>query len=84
MTKIKIVGAFVFTLSILLAILFNYLNDQNKISTNILNTINQQKAFTQEISKNIFYIYKNKHASCSQLDNSIKSFISNVSSQNKN
>ena len=81
MTKIKIIGALVFTLSIILAILFNYVSEQSKISNNFLNTINQQKAFTQEISKNIFYIYKNKNASYSQLDNSIKSFILNMNAR---
>ncbi len=81
MTKIKIVGALVFTLSIVLAILFNYVSEQSKMSNNLLNTINQQKAFTQEISKNIFYIYKNKNASSSQLESSIKSFISNMNNR---
>ena len=81
MTKIKIVGAFVFTLSIILAVLFNYVSEQSKISNNLLDTINQQKAFTQEISKNIFYIYKNPTASSSQLDDSIKSFISNMNNK---
>ncbi len=83
MTKIKIVGALVFTLSIILAILFNYVSEQSKISSNLLDTINQQKAFTQEISKNIFYIYKNNNASSSQLDTSIKSFISNMNNREK-
>ena len=81
MTKIKIVGALVFTLSIILAVLFNYVSEQSKISNNLLDTINQQKAFTQEISKNIFYIYKNKNASNSQLDSSIKSFVSNMNNR---
>jgi len=81
MNKIKIVGALVFTLSISVAILFNYVNEQNKISTTLLDTINKQKAFTQEIAKNIFYIYKNKNASTVQLDQSIKSFISNMNSR---
>ena len=81
MNKIKIVGALVFTLSIILAILFNHVSEQSKIGNNILDTINQQKAFTQEISKNIFYIYKHRTASSSQLDSSIKSFVSNMNSR---
>ena len=81
MTKIKIVGALVFTLSIVLAILFNHVSEKSKISSNLLDTINQQKAFTQEISKNIFYIYKHPTASSSQLDDSIKSFVSNMNSR---
>ena len=81
MTKIKIVGALIFTLSIVLAILFNHVSEKSKISNNLLDTINQQKAFTQEIAKNIFYIYKNPTASSSQLDDSIKSFISNMNNK---
>jgi len=83
MTKIKIIGALVFTSSILVTVLFNYANEQSKISNALLNTINQQKAFTQEISKNIFYIYKNKNASLIQLDNSLKGFILNMNSKDK-
>ena len=83
MNKIKIVGALIFTLSIILVILFNYVSEQSKISNNLLDTINQQKAFTQEISKNIFYIYKNPTASSSQLDDSIKSFVSNMNDRDK-
>ncbi|MEA3370486.1 MAG: hypothetical protein U9Q40_04035 [Campylobacterota bacterium] len=83
MTKIKVVGLLVFALSILLVILFKHVSEQSKTSNTLLDTINQQKAFTQEISKNIFYIYKNKNASSSQLDNSIKSFISNMNSRDQ-
>jgi len=81
MTKIKIVGALVFTISILLTILFNYVSQKNKISNNILNTINQEKALTQEISKNIFYIYKKNDTSDFQLKNSIKSFFNTINNK---
>ena len=77
MTKIKIVGAFIFILSILIAILFIYVNEKNRLSNTLLDTINQQKAFTQEIAKNIFYINKNRDASTQQLDDSIKKFMNN-------
>ena len=83
MTKIKIIGALVFTTSILLAVMFYYANKQSKENNYLLSTINQQKAFTQEISKNIFYIYKNKNASLSQLDNSLKNFVNNMNSREK-
>jgi len=75
MTKIKIIGAFIFLLSILLFILFTYINKQNEQNSNTLNNINIQKEFTQEISKNIFYIYKNKDASHKQLDSYMKKFV---------
>ena len=75
MNKIKIVCAFIFIVAVTLALLFNYTSQENNSHDNFLNTVNEQKAFTQEISKNIFYIYKNKHASTKQLDVSIKEFI---------
>ncbi|MCK5110521.1 MAG: hypothetical protein KAQ94_03295 [Arcobacteraceae bacterium] len=79
MTKIKIVGIAIFILSFALVIISGYIGNQNKINNSLLETINQQKAFTQEISKNIFYIYKNKNSSTVQLDESIKSFLDNMS-----
>ena len=83
MTKIKIVGIFIFILSIALGLLSSYISNENKTNTYILDTINAQKAFTQEISKNIFYIYKNNNASSSQLDDSIKRFLHNFDNKNK-
>ncbi len=78
MKKIKIVGTIIFILSITLAIVSFYISDQNKINSGFLETINKQKAFTQEISKNIFYIYKNKNKNIKQLDQSIKDFLENM------
>ncbi len=75
MTKIKIVGGLIFIVAIVLATLFNHISQQNRINSGLLNVINEQKAFTQEISKNIFYINKNRDASTAQLDDSIKLFI---------
>ncbi|WP_373004213.1 hypothetical protein [Sulfurimonas sp.] len=83
MTKIKVVGVLVFILSIALALLSSYISDQNKINNDILDSINSQKDFTQEISKNIFYIYKNQHASTEQLDDSIRKFIYNLNNKDK-
>jgi methyl-accepting chemotaxis protein len=81
MTKIKIVGALVFSISILLTILFNYVSQKNKISNDILKTINQEKALTQEISKNIFYIYKKNDTSDFQLNNAIQSFFNDINNK---
>jgi len=85
MTKIKIVGLLIFILSIVLAFLTNYISHQNRINNNLLDTINSQKSFTQEISKNIFYIYKNKNKNVStqQLDDSIKKFIDNLNNKDE-
>ena len=78
MTKIKIVSGSIFLVSIVLAILFTHINHQNKINREFLDVINRQKAFTQEISKNIFYIHKNRDASTAQLDAAIKDFIARM------
>jgi len=83
MTKIKIIGILIFILSICLVILSNSINQNNRINTSLLNTINEQKAFTQEISKNIFYIYKNKNISTLQPNSSITQFIHNNDTKNK-
>ena len=79
MKTIKIVGALIFILSITLALLFNQTSQENTTHNNFLNDVNEQKAFTQEISKNIFYIYRNKHSSTNQLDKSIKDFLLHMS-----
>lgn len=78
MNKIKIAGILIFIVSIALVIVSTNISDHTKINNNLLETINKQKAFTQEISKNIFYIYKNKNCSTKQLDDSIKLFMANV------
>ncbi len=78
MTKIKVIGALVFLLSILLALLFNIINNHNSQNSNLLKIMNQQKSFTQEISKNIFYISKIKDTSTKQLIYSIKQFLLNM------
>ncbi len=84
MTKIKIIGAFIFVISIVLGVIFNFVNEQNRDNNNFIKIINQQKAFTQEISKNIFYISKHKDSSTKQLNDSIKQFLSNMDKREDN
>ncbi|WP_373035973.1 hypothetical protein [Sulfurimonas sp.] len=83
MTKIKVAGLLIFILSIALASLSSYISNENRINNNILDTINAQKGFTQEISKNIFYIYRNNNASSQQLDDSIRKFINNLNNKDE-
>ena len=78
MKKIKIIGALIFILSITLALLFNHTSKEIANYNSVVNTINEQKDFTQEISKNIFYIYKNQSNSTQTLDDSIKKFLKNM------
>jgi len=84
MTKIKVIGAVIFALSIILVILFAFISKQNKQNIELLHNINLQKEFTQEISKNIFYIYKNKNNSCKQLDRDMKRFVQEMGKINNN
>ena len=84
MTKIKIIGVLIFTLSIILTVLSGYISNQNKINDDLLNEINIQKEFTQEISKTIFYIYKDHSTSHKELDDYIKKFASHMNNKNKN
>ena len=78
MNKIKILSALIFVLSIILALYSKHTAEENDTSLMLLKAINEQKAFTQEISKNIFYIYNNKEVSTEQLDESIAAFVENV------
>ncbi len=78
MTKIKIVSGVIFLVSIMLSTLFVHISHQNRINREFLDVVNKQKAFTQEISKNIFYIYKNRDATTEQLDDSIEKFITRM------
>jgi hypothetical protein len=83
MKNIKIIGALLFVVSVTLAVLFNYTSKENITHNNLLNTINEQKDFAQEISKNIFYIYKNKESSTEELDNSIKKFLDHMNNKDQ-
>ena len=78
MTKIKIVGILIFTLSITLALLSSHISKQNSSNNDLLDILNSQKAFTQDIAKNIFFLYKNRNSSTKELDKSIKEFVENI------
>ncbi|MCK9492249.1 MAG: hypothetical protein M0Q24_09165 [Sulfurimonas sp.] len=78
MTKIKVVGILIFILSITLGLLTSQISKQNRSNNNFLDLLNSQKAFTQDIAKNIFFIYKNRNTSTKELDTSIKIFVQNM------
>ena len=78
MNRIKVVGSLIFALSIILALLSNPITIQNSENSNALNFINEQKAFTQEISKSIFYSYRDGDNSSKTLDVTIKKYIKNA------
>lgn len=84
MNKIKIVGILVFLLSLCLAFLFNYISTQNKIHTETLAKIHEQKSYTQEISKAVFYLSKNRGTSSKELEHHIQNFIANMKHKKEN
>jgi len=65
-------------LSIILALLSTSIAKQNRENSSNLNFINEQKAFIQEISKSIFYIYRNGDNSSKGLDETIKKYLENT------
>jgi len=83
MTKIKIVGVLIFSISILLALLSSQISKHNKANNDFLDIVNAQKAFTQDIAKNIFFIYRYRKTSTSELDKSIKAFINNMKKKDR-
>jgi len=78
MKSIKIIGLLVFSLSMILAFLSNFIANENRENSASLNFIHEQKAFTQEISKSIFYTYRNGEEESKTLDVAIKKYIKNA------
>lgn len=83
MNKIKIIGILILISSLTLAIISHYIYKQNNINNSLVDTMNEQKAFIQDISKNVFYIYKNKDCPTKQLDKSINNFLNNMNKRLK-
>lgn len=83
MYKIKVVSVLIFILSIVLALLFNTISEQNRVNTAFMSMINEQKSYTQEISKSILYLYKNRGSSTEQLDSNIEKFLANMRHKNE-
>jgi len=84
MKRIKIVGIFVFIISIILALFSNYISKENRISLGDLSILTEQKSFTQEISKSIFYSYKNNQDISKMLDRTTAKFIEKNSARLSN
>jgi len=81
MKQIKILGILIFTFSITLAFIFNYTSNKNKLHNTMIEILKEQKEFTQDISKNIFYIYKSTNKSTRYLDDSIKKYLKNITNK---
>ena len=84
MKKIKIVGALVLLLTVILVLLFRFISSESRDKNYRLTVINEQKAFTQEISKSIFYSYRNGNNHLKILDKTIKSYLDNAKIKKSN
>jgi nitrate/nitrite-specific signal transduction histidine kinase len=79
-TKIKFIGILFIVLMASIIATTIYLNEKNKKDALIINIAGKQRMLTQNISKNIFYIYHNKNSSYWELDTSTIEFIYNLNS----
>ena len=79
-TKIKLIGILFFILMTSIITTTIYLNKKNEKDALIINIAGKQRMLSQNITKNIFYLYQNKEASFSELENSTTEFIYNLNS----
>ncbi len=79
-TKIKFIGILFIVLMTSIISTTIYLNEKNKKDALLINIAGKQRMLTQNISKNIFYIYHNNTNSYSELDSSTIEFIYNLNS----
>lgn len=79
-TKIKSIGILFFILMTSIITTTIYLNKKNEKDALIINIAGKQRMLSQNITKNIFYLYQNKEASFSELENSTTEFIYNLNS----
>lgn len=78
--KIKLIGILFFILMTSIITTTIYLNKKNEKDALIINIAGKQRMLSQNITKNIFYLYQNKEASFSELENSTTEFIYNLNS----
>lgn len=79
-TKIRFIGILFIVLMTSIIATTIYLNEKNKKDALLINIAGKQRMLTQNISKNIFYIYHNDNSSYSELDSSTIEFIYNINS----
>ena len=79
-TKIRFIGIlFILLMSCIIATTI-HLNDKNEKDALVINIVGKQRMLTQNISKNIFYLYHDDKASYSELESSTIEFIYNLNS----
>ena len=79
-TKIRFIGILFIVLMTSIIATTIYLNEKNKKDALVINIAGKQRMLTQNISKNIFYLYHNENNSYSELDSSTIEFIYNLNS----
>lgn len=77
-TKIRVIGAFFVILMLLIVGTTAYLNAKNKKDALIINIAGKERMLTQQISKNVFYLYYNNIEDTSELDGAKEEFIYNL------
>jgi len=73
-TKIRILGAGLVLTILSLIVLTIYLNQKNIKDSLIINIAGKERMLTQQISKNIFYLYHKKELDFNELDNAVEEF----------
>jgi nitrate/nitrite-specific signal transduction histidine kinase len=79
-TKIKLIGILFLILMVSIITTTIYLNDKSRKDAMVINIAGKQRMLTQNISKNIFYLYQNQNSSFLELENSTIEFIYNLNS----
>ena len=79
-TKIKFIGILFLVLMISIISTTIYLNNKSKKDALIINVAGKQRMLTQNISKNVFYLYYIKNGVHTELDNSVIEFVYNLNS----
>ena len=79
-TKIKFIGILFLVLVISIISTTIYLNNKSKKDALIINVAGKQRMLTQNISKNVFYLYYIKNGVHTELDNSVIEFVYNLNS----
>jgi len=73
-TKIRILGAGLIFTILSLIVLTIYLNQKNTKDSLIINIAGKERMLTQQISKNIFYLYNTKELNFNELDDAVEEF----------
>ncbi|HIP13526.1 MAG TPA: hypothetical protein EYG73_12535 [Arcobacter sp.] len=79
-TKIKLIGASLAFLILLVIAITIYLNENNTKDSLIVNIAGKERMLSQKIAKNIFYLYHNENLNFVELDNAVEEFIYNINS----